>query len=61
MPNTDFEATDKVEEVETDVTATPEGDGEYPEGVPLGKLPEGALEVPQGNNPDLREDLRPRG
>lgn len=61
MPNTDFEATDKVEDVKTEVTATPEGDGEYPDGAPLGRLPDAALEVPRGNDPDLREDLRPKG
>lgn len=60
MPNTDFQATDKVSEIETDVVGTPEGDGEYPEGVPLSKLPDEALQVPRGNDPDQREDLRPK-
>lgn len=37
---------------ESDVIATPEGDGEFDPTQPLRPLPEGALEDPRGNKPD---------
>ena len=43
---------DSVDTHEPDVVATPEGDGEFDPSEPLHRLPDGALEVPRGNEPE---------
>ena len=43
---------DSPETHEPDVIATPEGDGEFNPSEPLHPLPEDALEVPRGSEPE---------